>query len=136
MALIEAALMPGEIPHMIEFSIIINDQFVCSQRAVGLIVATPTGSTAYALSGGGPILHPQLDAFAIVPKFPHTLSARPIVVKGDSVIKMSSLSPMSPHRALVCDGQVGIVLPPGSHITIKKKAKQLRLIHPRRLQLF
>lgn len=82
MALNELVLLPGELAHMIEFEIYINQQLVCHQRADGQIIATPTGSTAYALSGGGPILHPALEAIVLVPMFSHTLTARPIVVIG------------------------------------------------------
>ena len=80
-ALNEVALIPDLVPHMYEFEIFIDDKFVCSQDSDGVIIATPTGSTAYALSGGGPILHPQLDAMVIVLMFPHTLTMRPIVIK-------------------------------------------------------
>lgn len=128
-ALNDAVLMPGDIPHMIEFSIIINDQFIYSQRADGLIVATPTGSTAYSLSAGGPILHPQLDVFTLVPMAPHTLSARPIVISGDSTIKIAIAETNEADPRLSCDGQVGMLAPSGSVITIRKKSKQLRLIH-------
>jgi NAD+ kinase len=130
LALNDVVLTPGELAHMIEFAISIDDQFVCSQRADGLIVATPTGSTAYALSGGGPILHPHLDAIVLVPMFPHTLSARPIVISGTSTTKI--LIPESSETApkLSCDGQARITLPPGCEIYIEKKAEQLRLIHP------
>src|SRR5262249_32916865 len=85
-ALNEVVLSPGKIAHMIEFMVMIDDQFVYDQKADGLIIATPTGSTAYALSGGGPILHPSLAAIVLVPMFPHTLSNRPIVLDADSRI--------------------------------------------------
>ncbi|MGL5654630.1 MAG: NAD(+) kinase, partial [Vibrio sp.] len=79
-ALNEAVLHPGKIAHMIEFEVYIDDNFAFSQRSDGLIVSTPTGSTAYSLSGGGPILSPSLNAITLVPMFPHTLSCRPLVV--------------------------------------------------------
>src|SRR3990167_904167 len=87
-ALNEVALIHDTIPHMLEFEIYIDNQFVCSQHSDGLIIATPTGSTAYALSGGGPILHPTLDAIVLVPMFPHTLSNRPIVIDGNAQIRL------------------------------------------------
>ncbi len=126
----EVVLMPGNVARMIGFSISINDQFVCVQQADGLIVTTPTGSTAYALSGGGPILHPQLDAIALVTMFPHTLSARPIVVSATSriVVHIDTYSLSSPW--LSCDGQARIAVPINGDITIQKNAKALRLIHP------
>lgn len=130
LALNDVVLLPGNIAHMIEFEVRINNQNICTQRADGIIVATPTGSTAYALSGGGPILYPQLDAIVLVPMFPHTLSSRPIVVKGDSEI-MIHLSPSNEVCPRVsCDGQKRIPLAPGGKIKIKKYPQTLRLIHP------
>lgn len=129
-ALNEVALIPDTIPHMNEFEIYIDNQFLCSQDSDGVIIATPTGSTAYALSGGGPILHPQLDAMVIVPMFPHSLNMRPIVIEGNHRITIS----ISPHNnatpRIICDGQAFMDAPPGSEITINKKPKQLHLIHP------
>lgn len=129
-ALNDVVLLPGNIAHMIEFEVRINNQVICTQRADGIIVATPTGSTAYALSGGGPILHPQLDAIVLVPMFPHTLSSRPIVVKSDSeiMIHLSPSNEVSPRVS--CDGQERIPLSPGGKIIIKKNPETLRLIHP------
>lgn len=129
-ALNDVVLLPGDMAHMIEFEIYINQQFVCRQRADGLIIATPTGSTAYALSGGGPILHPQLDAIVLVPMFPHTLSYRPIVVSGDSQIDIviPKHHPISPK--LSCDGQQHHIISPGESIHVSKQEKQICLIHP------
>lgn len=129
-ALNEVALIPDSVPHMNEFEIYIDDQFVCSQDSDGVIIATPTGSTAYALSGGGPILHPQLDAIVIVPMFPHTLSLRPIVIKGSSRITIIISPRNTATPRLTCDSQAFISTPPGSQINIKKKEQQLHLIHP------
>jgi NAD+ kinase len=129
-ALNEVALIPNMTPHMMEFEIYIDDQFVCSQNSDGLIIATPTGSTAYALSGGGPIIHPQLDAIVLVPMFPHSLNNRPIVVEGNRRIKiiLSENNLNSPR--ITCDGQDYITSPAGSQITIAKKPQPLNLIHP------
>ena len=129
-ALNEVAIIPDAIPHMIEFEIYIEDQFVCSQNSDGLIVATPTGSTAYALSGGGPILHPQLDAIVLVPMFPHSLSNRPIVIEGNQRIHVIISPNNITSPRLSCDGRANIHTPPGSRITIRKKPQQLHLIHP------
>lgn len=76
-AINEVVLHPGKVAHMIEFEVYIDEVFAFSQRSDGLIISTPTGSTAYSLSAGGPILTPSLDAITLVPMFPHTLSARP-----------------------------------------------------------
>lgn len=115
---------------MMEFSLWIDDQFVYSQRSDGLIVSTPTGSTAYALSGGGPILHPALDAIALVPMFPHTLSSRPIVVNGNSKIRIVMGDDRGGQPELSCDGQNHLILESGDVIEISKKADTLSLIHP------
>lgn len=129
-ALNDVVLLPGDAPHMIEFELIINKKPVCNQRADGLIIATPTGSTAYALSGGGPILHPQLNAISLVPMFPHTLSSRPIVIDGECEIQLhiNEANEISPR--LSCDGHERISVAPGDKIVITKKKQLLRLIHP------
>jgi NAD+ kinase len=129
-ALNEVALIPDSMPHMTEFETYIDDRFLCSQDSDGLIVATPTGSTAYALSGGGPILHPQLDAIVMVPMFPHTLSIRPIVIEGNHRITIIITPNNTTTPRLTCDSQTFTQAPPGSHITIYKKPQQLHLIHP------
>lgn len=129
-ALNEVALIPASVPHMSEFEIYIDDQFVCSQDSDGLIVATPTGSTAYALSGGGPILHPKLDAFVLVPMFPHSLNMRPIVIEGNRRVTIIITPNNSTTPRLTCDSQPFINTPAGSHITISKKKQHLHLIHP------
>ena len=135
-ALNDVVLMPGEAAHMIEFSITIDEQFVCSHRADGMIIATPTGSTAYALSGGGPILHPSLNAVVLVPMFPHTLSARPIVISADSVIKITIPETNETSPYLSCDGQSRVEVPLGATIVINKKPQYLRLIHPQDYNYF
>lgn len=128
-ALNEMVLLPGDMAQMIKFEIYINDNFVCSQRADGLIATTPTGSTAYALSGGGPILHPELDAIALVPMFPHKISSRPIVVDDNSFIDILITSKKTtPH--ISCDGQERVSVPLDATIHIQKYDKKLTLIHP------
>ncbi len=129
-ALNDVVLLPGDIAKMIEFDISINEDFVCSQRADGLIVTTPTGSTAYALSGGGPILHPQLDAIALVPMFPHTLSSRPIVVQAHSQIKINISSQNDISPSVSNDGQQPVALAAGGSIYIHRYKHPLHLIHP------
>lgn len=129
-AMNEVVVHRGASLRMMEFSLWIDEQFVYSQRSDGLIVSTPTGSTAYALSGGGPILHPALDAIALVPMFPHTLSSRPIVITGNSNIRIV----MGDHRGgqpeLSCDGQNHLLLQSGDVVEIAKKPETLSLIHP------
>ena len=108
----------------------IDGQFVCSQKADGLIIATPTGSTAYSLSAGGPIMHPKLDAMVIVPMYPHTLSSRPIVVDGNSELKIVVADDLPIYPLVSCDGQNHFTCAPGDTITVAKKPQKLRLIHP------
>ena len=129
-ALNEVSLTPGSVPHMYTFEIYIDEQFVCGQDADGLIIATPTGSTAYALSGGGPILHPMLDAMVIVPMFPHTLSMRPLVLGGNQTVKVIITSRHAATPRLSCDSQLHTAVPPGSQITVAKKTQALQLVHP------
>lgn len=115
---------------MIEFETHVNGQFMDVQRSDGLIVSTPTGSTAYALSGGGPILMPTLNAISLVPICPHTLSNRPVVVDGDSHIEIVVRDCKQTHAQLTCDGQSNFSLLDGDHIVIHKKERLIRLIHP------
>lgn len=125
----EMVLHPDKVAHMIEFSVSIDQQYVYTQRSDGLIVSTPTGSTAYSLSAGGPILHPKMDAIVLVPMFPHTLSSRPIVVEGNSLITLVVTS-NSDDLQITCDSQVALSLKPGDEIRIQKSAYPLRLVHP------
>ena len=129
-ALNDVVMHPGRFIRMIEFELYIDNQFVYSQRSDGLIISTPTGSTAYALSGGGPIMHPKLDAIVIVPMHPHTLSSRPIVIDGNSEIKIIVGEHNSAYPHVTCDGQNHVVTNPGDEIYITKKPDKLQLIHP------
>ncbi len=127
----DVVLYPGEIARMIEFELFIDEQFVYSQRSDGLIVSTPTGSTAYALSGGGPIMFPTLNSVVLVPMFPHTLSSRPIVINADSEIKIIVSEHNQQFPMVSCDAQVNIELAPEDNIVIKKYDIPLTLLHPK-----
>lgn len=127
----EAVLHPGKIAHMIEFEVYIDDQFMYSQRADGMIVSTPTGSTAYSLSAGGAILTPNLQALILVPMFPHTLSCRPIVVDASSTIKLVVSPDNGENLEVSCDGHVTLSVLPGDEIIIRRSNEKLRLIHPK-----
>ena len=129
-ALNDVVVNSGTSAQMIEFELHINDSFVYRQRADGLIVSTPTGSTAYSLSGGGPIMHPTLDAIVLVPMFPHALSSRPIVVEGNSEIRVDILARNRIHPPVTCDGQVNMTARPGDSVHVRKKAHKLTLLHP------
>lgn len=129
-ALNEMVLLPHINPHMIDFEIYLNDNFVCRERSDGLIIATPTGSTAYALSAGGPILHPELDAMVLVPLLSHTLSSRPLVISAAHELRIDiSANNRDPVR-IACDGGDCLEVKAGAQIFIQKKASHLRLIHP------
>lgn len=129
-ALNDIVVNSGTSAKMIEFELFIEGEFVYRLRADGLIVSTPTGSTAYSLSGGGPIMHPRLDAVVLVPMFPHTLSSRPIVVDGNSEIKIVILDSNVGLVPVTCDGQVNLNAQPGDVIYVHKKPHKLKLIHP------
>ncbi len=126
----EAVLHADKVAHMIEFEAYINGEFVFSQRSDGLIFSTPTGSTAYSLSGGGPILTPDLDAMSMVPMFPHTLSSRPLVVSGTSEILLKVAPRNDAHLQVSCDSHVILAVMPGDDIVIRKHPKPLILVHP------
>ncbi len=128
-ALNDIVLHPGRHLRMIEFELYIDDEFVYSQSSDGLIVTTPTGSTAYALSGGGPLMHPGLEAIGLVPLNAHSLTSRPIVVSGNSRIRLV-LGESDMVMNAACDGQVNQPVEPNDEIIIQKKERQLTLIHP------
>ncbi len=129
-ALNDVVLHPGKAAQMIKFELFVDGKFVYSQESDGLIVATPTGSTAYALSAGGPIMYPGLNAVVLVPMYPHSLGSRPIVVDGDSEIRIV-ISPKEKLQPQVsCDGQVLFTASAGDELIVRKKEVQLKLIHP------
>ncbi|GGC98556.1 NAD(+) kinase [Vreelandella lutescens] len=129
-ALNEVVVHPGKAVRMIEFELFIDGQFVYSQRSDGLIVATPTGSTAYALSGGGPIMHPKLDVVTLVPMFPHTLSSRPIVIDAASEIRIHIGETNQTYPHISCDGQTRAVAKPDDVLVITRKPERVQLVHP------
>ncbi len=128
-ALNDLVIHKVDIARMLELETHIDGKLLTSLRADGLIVSTPTGSTAYALSGGGPILHPSLDAIVLVPICPHTLSNRPIVVNEESRIQVRLLEERT-QAQITCDGQVNFDLHTSDKVLIRKAAHSLHLIHP------
>ena len=115
---------------IMEFEIAINGSFVLSQRADGVIVASPSGSTAYSLSSGGPIVNPNLPAVVVQPICPHTLSSRPLVVNADSEISVLVTEKKTVHAQMVCDGQVYNDLQNDDIIEVRRHEKAIRILHP------
>jgi len=106
-------------PRMIGFELFARDQLVFRMRGDGLVLATPAGSTAYALSAGGPIVHPEVDAISVVPVCPHTLSNRPIIVPAGDIIELRLIESPLP-ASLNLDGQEHLVVNEGDHVLIRK----------------
>lgn len=119
-----------DVARMIDFSTYIDGVFVNEQRADGLVISTPTGSTAYALSSGGPLIHPSLEAMMLVPICPHTLSNRPIVIGSDSKIEIVINENNRSTPQVSWDGQSNFDLKPGDKIQIERKSNDVHLIHP------
>ena len=132
----EVVLHPDKIAHMIEFEVYVNDDFILNQRADGLIISTPTGSTAYSLSGGGPILTPNLDAISLLPMFPHTLNSRPIVLDANSCVRLKLAQNNKSEMQISCDSHVNLSVLPGDEVFIKKTEHKLKLVHPKNYNYF
>jgi NAD+ kinase len=129
MALNDVVFSRTALSRMIELSVSVGDQFVTAVKADGLIVATPTGSTAYNLAAGGPIVHPAMDALVLTPIAPHTLTNRPIVIPAEREVRVTSTSSNAGDEVYVTmDGQTGFGLQEGDELTITRAAKPLRLV--------
>ena len=128
-ALNEVVIHPSQIARIIEFEVYIDGKFAFSQRSDGLIIATPTGSTAYSLSAGGPILTPNMNAIALVPMHPHTLSSRTLVVDGDSHISLRFAQYNQTNLEVSCDGQFDLHFTPEDRVIVRKSPDKLRLLH-------
>ncbi len=126
-ALNDAVVHRREVARMIQMEAWVDGAFAYRLRADGLIASTPAGSTAYALSGGGPILEPGLDAILLVPICPHTLSNRPIVLAGQRQLEVRVLAS---EANLTCDGQDNLALVSGDRVLIRQHERRLRVIQP------
>lgn len=127
----DVVLHKWNIARMIEFETWIDGRFVYTQRSDGLIISTPTGSTAYALSGGGPLLAPGLDAITLVPICPHTLSNRPIVIDAASEIEISVCGHTDPNDVrITCDGATSLMISNGDNLRVSRYETPVRLLHP------
>lgn len=127
-ALNDIVISKGGLARLIELELTIDGTFVHRQRSDGLIVSTPTGTTAYALSAGGPLLHPTLEAIALVPICPHTLSNRPIAIDSRSVVEITLIQ--ADDARLHFDGQPHVELHDGDKIVVRRLEKTVTLLHP------
>jgi NAD+ kinase len=131
----DAVVNKSALARMIELELSIDGDFVCRYRADGLVLATPTGSTAYSLSAGGPIVHPAVEAFVITPICPHTLTDRPVVVRDSSHIEVKLIG-NSESVFLTLDGQKGIPMQSEDCIRIMRSPECLKLIQPPKKSYF
>jgi NAD+ kinase len=131
----DAVVNKSTLARMIELELFIDDDFVCRYRADGLVLATPTGSTAYSLSAGGPIVHPAVEAFVITPICPHTLTDRPVVVRDSSSIELK-LAGNAESVFLTLDGQKGIPMQSEDRIRLTRSPHCLKLIQPPKKSYF
>lgn len=129
-ALNDVVLSRGNDTHLAEFDVFVNQQLVSHFRSDGMIISTPTGSTAYALSAGGPIMHPRLNAIVLVPMGSHSLSSRPLVIDGDAHIELQISSYNETEMCVSCDGHESQMVKPGQKVSIQKNGRRLRLLHP------
>jgi NAD+ kinase len=130
LALNDVVVAKRETGRMVDVRTWVNGAYVNTHVGDGFIIATPTGSTAYALSCGGPIVHPSLDAVVLVPVCPHTLSDRPIVVPADSIVEIELADRFESRAQVVCDGIVLCDLDPGVRLRIERARVSATLLHP------
>jgi NAD+ kinase len=134
-ALNDAVANKGALARMLDFDVAVDGDHVGRYRADGLIVATPTGSTAYSLAAGGPIVHPELDAFVITPICPHMLTNRPLVIPDTARVEID-FSPAAEPVYVTMDGQIGIQLLPMDALLIRKSASKVAFVQPPRKTYF
>jgi NAD+ kinase len=134
-ALNDAVLNKAALARIIDLDVHVNGEFVNTCKADGLIVATPTGSTAYSLSAGGPIIYPIVSAFVITPICPHTLTNRPVVIPDTAQIEIAFAAGETPIY-LTVDGQVGVELQANDVVSLNAAAEKLRLVRPQAKSYF
>ncbi len=118
-------------PRMIEFETFVDGRFLNSQRSDGMIISTPTGSTAYALSAGGPILDPDLDAISLVSINPHTMSTRPYVISGKSQVELRPHEDCNGVAQIICDGQITHDISAVNRTFVTRNPKFIKMLHPK-----
>ncbi|HUS19925.1 MAG TPA: NAD(+)/NADH kinase [Terriglobales bacterium] len=134
-ALNDVVITKSAIARMAEVDVTVNDMFVSSYKADGVIVSTPTGSTAYSLAAGGPVLEPSVDAFVITPVSPHALTNRPLVVKDSAVISLT-VGGSAEQAYLTVDGQIGVPLLQGDQVICRKSEHRVQLLRASRRTFF
>jgi len=127
----EVVIHSGKLAQMFEYELCLDDRFVYRQKADGIIISTPTGSTAYSLSGNGPIIHPDVKAINLMPMFPHSLNARPLLVDENVKIEIKVISKNNNKTKLSMDSHNSIPLKNGDSVMINKSHPKLKLIHPK-----
>lgn len=128
LALNDVVFTRTALSRMIELDVSVGDQFVTSVKADGLIVASPTGSTAYNLAAGGPIVHPAMEALVLTPIAPHSLTNRPIVIPSEREVRVKSTGTNAGNVYVTVDGQSGFEMAQGDEVAIARAARSLRLV--------
>jgi NAD+ kinase len=128
-ALNDAVLNKGALSRIMDLELRVNDEYVTTYKADGLILCTPTGSTAYSLAAGGPIIYPTVEAFVVTPICPHTLTNRPLVIPDSAVVEIGFKAGEG-SVFLTLDGQVGVELLPGDHVKVRKAPDKIHLVRP------
>jgi NAD+ kinase len=122
---------------MVDLHVTVGDQFVTSVRSDGLIIASPTGSTAYNLSAGGPVVHPAMDAMVLTPIAPHTLTHRPIVIPAEREVRVRAASGNGGAEIYITfDGQHGFPMQEGDEVSVTRAARPVRLVRSTRRNYF
>jgi len=132
----EIVLHSGSYAQMMRFSVTVDDQLIFEERADGLIISTPTGSTAYSLSAGGSIIYPNLKVWSIIPMLPHNLSSRPFIISSDRKVEIQVTSGPDKNAYISADGQTELPISYGTKVNISEKSDVLKLVHPSNYNFF
>lgn len=134
-ALNDFVVSKAALARLLQIEVLVDDEFMCSYRADGLVLSTPTGSTAYSLAAGGPVIAPTVEGFCLTPICPHTLSNRPVVVPQSSKFEIVFVGG-DDSTFLTVDGQVGLNLRPNDHIIAEKAGHSARIIETEKVHFF
>lgn len=134
-ALNDVVVTNSSLARMVEFDLRVDESHMCGYKADGVIISTPTGSTAYSLSAGGPIIYPTVDCFCLTPICPHILTNRPVVVPDSSILELT-LNSSNDSVWLTIDGQVGQTLEPGDRVVCRRSERTVRLVAPPNMHFF